>query len=486
MYRPLTHLTFRALAPALFVAVALALPSTLLAQERIRKSIDELTAQELTDFLHATAKLREKSTSDPTVDYSYAHMAGLHNLRQLFDGACEHWNYRFLAWHRALLYNYEDALRASDPPRTAAVTIPYWNWTAAPTGQRYPVAFENDADGAKAHYGETIAPELLSVLFRSTRNAEPSSALYPWMEIAHIAKPESESESESERTTAFLGGEATHGALETPPHDEMHGFMGGDLAGTGTAANDPIFWSFHAFVDLVWWWRQQEIADTVPCASCRLNGMPARTAVGTDGPVRVEDVTESVEQLGVRYAFTAPERSALQTEYRGRRLSTRLPWHAAKALEQPDVVREFVTTAQATDESVFVVDLVGVRIPTMLAYMALVFVHPSDVAFAQGEVEFRDRYLVGHFGQWANGHDLNSGDTEPTREFPIVVDPNVYPDLAVEPGAQLSVTVAIHIMGTNDSELRETMAEGQGSLRSSALDILEQETAIAGVAETVR
>ena len=480
------------------MTIALILPSTLSAQDRLRKSIDDLTAQELEDFLHATMKLREKGTNDPTVNYSYAHMARLHNIPGLFDGGCEHWNHRFLAWHRALLYNYEDALRASDPPRTTDVTIPYWNWTETPTGRRYPVAFENDAAGVKAHYGKAIDSELLTVLFRSARNSQASQPIYPWTYIAEIAKPEQEQEQERDvdpdadsdptpdTTTAFLGSESDHGALENPPHDVMHGFMGGALDNTSTAANDPIFWSFHAFVDLVWWWRQQEIADTVPCADCMLQGMPAQTAAGTAGPIRVEDVTDSTGQLGVEYEFRPPGIPAIRSQLPARTLSARLPWLAAKALERPDVLRQFLTTAPPRADSEFVIELVGVRIPTVLAYVALVFVHPSEVDFAQGSVEFRDRYLVGHFGQWANGHELNSGDVRTTREFRIAVDRDTYPELADSPGAQLSVTVAVYVMSTDDPELRAAIAEDGAGLRSSALDILDRETAMVGVAEVSR
>ena len=184
-------------------------PNSLVGQEaRIRKSIDALSATELANFLHATQKVQEKSSSDPTVNYSYAHMAGLHNIPMLFEGACEHWNYRFFAWHRALLFNYEDALRASDPPRTAQVTLPYWDWTLPPSGLRYPVVFENNPDGVNALYGEAGNLELLGVLFSTVRNSEASDPMYPWKYIVAIAK---EKESET-----FLGGGSPSWRARTP------------------------------------------------------------------------------------------------------------------------------------------------------------------------------------------------------------------------------------------------------------------------------
>ena len=329
----------------LILGMVVVLPTETQAQEmRVRKSIDMLTAEELENYIHAVKKIQEISTDDPRVQFSYAHMAGLHNYPHLFENACEHWNYRFFAWHRALLFNYEDALRASDPPRTSEVTIPYWNWTVNPSGKRYPVAFENDADAVQAYYKRRIDSALLQTLFNSRRNSTPTNQpVYPWSAIAEIAR--------TTKSEEFLGKESDHGNLENPPHDVMHGFIGGDLSFTSTAANDPIFWSFHAFVDLVWRWRQQLLtADTIQCGDCPLNGMRSDTASSTNGPTVVNDVTDSPVQLGVTYEFVSPTVQATVVETNNQRLSTRLPWHAAKALENPDVLRQFEIKVPTTDE----------------------------------------------------------------------------------------------------------------------------------------
>ena len=447
-------------------------------ETRVRKSIDKLTAGELTDYIHAVKKLQEKSTKDPSVQFSYAHMAGLHNIPNLFKGACEHWNYRFLAWHRALLLNYEDALRASDPPRTSKVTIPYWNWTVEPSGQCYPVAFENNAIAVEDHYKRRVDPAYLQILFKSNRGSSECGPIYDWSNIDGIAREHG--------PETFLGTEFDHGALENPPHDEMHGVIGGDLVHANTAANDPIFWSFHAFVDLIWWYRQREITDIVQCGDCSLNGMKAKTAGRTNGPTLVSDVTDSLAQLGVTYEFAQAPLQTMATETRNQRLSTRLPWHAAKALEKPHVLRQFKTKIPATDDSVFVVQLVRVQIPTTLAYIALVFVHPSNVPFAQGSLEFRDRYLVGHFGQWANLHVAHMADVPTTRNFRVDVDRDIYPELLLKTGTHLTVSVAIHVLATDNAELRSTMAAGVANAGTNVAAIIERETAVGAVIGTVK
>ena len=64
------------------------------------------------------------------------------NQASIHQNHCPHQNWWFLPWHRAHLFMFEEALRRSDPPRTANVTVPYWDWSALPSGKRYPKAFE--------------------------------------------------------------------------------------------------------------------------------------------------------------------------------------------------------------------------------------------------------------------------------------------------------------------------------------------------------
>ena len=459
--------------------IGIALPTDLMAQEiRIRKAIDDLTADELETYIYAVKKIQEISITDPTVEFSYAHMAGLHNIPTLFAGACEHWNHRFFAWHRALLLNYEDALRASDPPRTSKVTIPYWNWTIEASGHRYPVAFENNSNAVAKHYKKSIDPTLLQVLFRHNRNDEMSSPMYTWSYITEIALAQSSEE--------FLGSKMNHGELENPAHDSMHAFIGGDLVSTATAANDPIFWSFHTFIDLVWWWRQEKITDAVLCSHCSLNGMRTETASSTNGPTLVSDVTDSLHQLSVTYDFAQPTLQVMGVETSSRRLSKRLPWHAAKSLEKPDVLQQFAIRIPATGNSVFVVQMKDVQIPTTLAYIALVFVHPSDVPFAQGSVEFRDRYFVGHFGQWANSHAAHMEGAPATRDFRVEVDRNLYPELLLETGTQLTVSVLIFIPAINNTEPLPSEVMGATSAGTNVSTIIKRETAIGSVVGIVQ
>jgi len=416
----------------ILVALCWAITSTYAADPRVRKSIDDLTADELEAYIHAVQKIREKSITDPFVQFSYAHMAGLHNIPALFNGACMHHSYHFLAWHRAHLINYEDALRASDPPRTANVTIPYWNWAKKPTGKRYPVAFENDAAAVATHYGRRIDPSLLSVLANSMRNSDESLPWFPWSEVSEYAQRAS---------AAFLGTAADGSDFEKDIHDTMHGFVGGALCCPSSASDDVIFWSFHSFFDLVWWWRQQSINDTIPCQNCTLNGMRPQTALRQDGPTMVKDVTKAEEQLGFTYQFT-PE-PPLPVAIAPRSYSERLPVLANLALRKPDLVRAFEIAPPRPAAGKFILAVEQVAAPIDVAYIAFVYVHPKAQPFDAADVNFRNNYLVGHVSRWASSHAREGHPDD--REYLIPVDLSAYPALSAAGNAPLTVTIAIHV-----------------------------------------
>ena len=77
----------------------------------------------------------------------------------------------------------------------------------------------------------------------------------------------------------------THGAIETQPHDWVHGLVGGGLSpqepglmsDPDTAGLDPIFWLHHANIDRLWEvWRQNPGTHVDPSKANWING-PAST-----------------------------------------------------------------------------------------------------------------------------------------------------------------------------------------------------------------
>ncbi|MCP3406172.1 tyrosinase family protein [Bradyrhizobium sp. CCGB01] len=415
----------------LSASIALLLVASLAhaADLRTRKSIDDLSADELETYIHAVKQVRDKSIADPLVQFSYAHMAGLHNIPALFSGACMHHTYNFWAWHRAHLINYEDALRASDPPRTANVMVPYWDWTKKPSGKRFPVVFENDTAAVTAHYGRPIDPALLTILSSPQRNSAPSQSWFPWPVVSTAART---------GTASFLGTASDGGDFEKDIHDAMHGFVGGALCCPSSAADDVIFWSFHTFFDVVWWWRQQSITDVPPCEDCVLNGMAPQTALRPDGPTMAKNVTNAAAQLGYTYQFT-PDAApvVLASTY-----SDRLPVLAELSLQKPALVREFSVNAPASTSGKIAVALQQVAAPADIAYMAFVYVYPRGAAFTPADAQFRNRYLVGHVARWPSQH-AQAGHAD-SSDYLISVDLASYPAVQAAANGPLTVSVAIH------------------------------------------
>ena len=88
--------------------------------------------------------------------------------------------------------------------------------------------------------------------------------------------------------TGFAHGGRTHGAIETQPHDWVHGLVGGGLSpqqpglmsDPDTAGLDPIFWLHHANIDRLWEvWRQNPATHVDP--SRRTGSMGPRRPADT-------------------------------------------------------------------------------------------------------------------------------------------------------------------------------------------------------------
>src|SRR5262249_30646604 len=135
----------------------------------VRKNIDCLTAQELSNLEHAFKVLQDRSAANPSDPKGYDYQVRIHRL------SCAHNTELIWPWHRAFLYYFEDLLRAADPDHpetpTRDVTLPYWDWTKPPSGSvGYPSAYENPT----------------SPLFHNGRNTWGTSAPPPLFTNADI------------------------------------------------------------------------------------------------------------------------------------------------------------------------------------------------------------------------------------------------------------------------------------------------------------
>lgn len=408
-------------AAALVLALAPAQPAG--AEERVRRNIDDLTPQQLADYRHAVERMKEISRHDPASKDGYLYFADLHNE---FDvGPCEHRSDTFLPWHRAHLLEFEDALRRSDPPRTAGVTLPYWDWSRLPSGVRYPQAFEDPSSvlyckdaGCKPRFTTAICkpggPSPCDPLPWPRRYLDANVLSAPgWLGIGEKnfgGVSDGKLECRQRRRSGY-------GALEQPVHNKMHStYVGGLMYEDTTAAGDPIFWSFHAYIDLLFdTWQQGSGHAVDTCLDCKLCGLFKKD--GT--PWTVRD-TLGTGALGYRYEYVPAAVPPLVTAESvegpfvpfpaaGMALSGRLPVELLRT-------REIVVPE--TVEGPVELRLAGVPIPSGFSYDGDVYLYPAGEEFTPRDPDFRDRYMVDLYSIWQSSHAHH----EESLETEILID----------------------------------------------------------------
>jgi hypothetical protein len=415
-------------AAGLLVALAAAVVAAPAAADpRVRRNIDDLAPDELADYLHAMARLKEISRQNPSSKDGYTYLAELHNE---FDvGPCEHMSDTFLSWHRAHLLEFEDALRRSDPPRTANVTVPYWDWSELPSGQRYAKAFEDPQSVLHARGRFT------GRICRSP--GEPDCQELPWPRSYLDAEVLSAA---GWRGTGkrYFGGVSDdkvdcrprrrtgYGAPEQPSHNDMHSnYIGGLMRSPDTAAEDPIFWSFHAYFDLLfdqWQGTTGHAVDT--CLDCQLCGLLKK-----DGKPWTVTNALSTAALGYRYEYgprVSPPVLGMAASVGGEEGEARFfpPLPAAgMALSgrlPADVLRTREIVVPETVEGPVVLRLDGVPRPATFSYNGDVYLYPKGEDFLPRDEVFRRRFLIDVYSIWQSHHD--HGDGGESDETEIVID----------------------------------------------------------------
>ena len=352
---------------------------------RVRKNIDTLPAQELDCYLHAMKIMMDRSRTNPGVRNSYAYFAAMHNTPNLFRGACVHGNHLFIPWHRAHLYYFEQQLRATDPSHptlsTKDVTIPYWDWSQKPSGSRYPKTFEDTN----------------SILFDETRNADPAEPMFPWSGLREDVLVLGYS--------AFAGQPVFgSGSVESPAHNDMHSvYVGGPMANPRTASNDPIYWSFHCFIDALWWYRQKVgKADQITgleLAFVAMNDEP-------DGAKKVSEVVSTDNSLGYTYDFDPPAAQPAAVAGVASPVVRKYPGVADRSLKPARLVQTFDWAVTTAADGSGRLQLAGIRVSCRLSYSAYVYAYPRSVEFRPADPAFRNAYLVHYFSVWIANSEL--------------------------------------------------------------------------------
>jgi tyrosinase len=207
---------------------------------RTRLGVHNLNAAQVADFRNAYSQMQAISDNR-----GYQYFAGLHGVPNWY---CWHHQQNarsaqqmqlFPVWHRAYLYNFEMAMR----DRVPGVTLPWWDWTLRPPRQSgLPQIFTDRTVGAQPNPLLSFRINLPSTrppLVRSTRRQPGRPNDLP-----------TQADVDDVLSRTDWGDFAD--ALENV-HDQVHGWVGGDMGIVASAAFDPIFWSHHSMIDRIYW-----------------------------------------------------------------------------------------------------------------------------------------------------------------------------------------------------------------------------------------
>jgi hypothetical protein len=270
-------------------------------------------------YAQAVADMQSRPTNDPT---SWTFQAGMHGSYSAPPpGAawnqCQHASWFFLSWHRMYLYWFERIVRASVIKLLGHShkhwALPYWNYSKGFPSNTLPPAFRQpNLPGG--------APNALYVPDPG-RNTFPAPGINGGAQVPPSATDFSGAFAYTNFTPppppGFGGGKhapihfgTATGALESVPHNVIHGLVGGSglMGDPNRAAQDPIFWLHHANIDRLWsHWLESGGGRTDPSDPTWLT--PSFTfydETGATVTMTSQDVLDTVHQLEYRYEDEPP------------------------------------------------------------------------------------------------------------------------------------------------------------------------------------
>ncbi|KAJ3346644.1 hypothetical protein HDU91_006982 [Kappamyces sp. JEL0680] len=220
------------------------------------KELRELTATEQANYFAAIKCLRAKNSKlnldgaktlweDMVVVHSRA-ASQIHNTAQ------------FLPWHRSFLAIFDNFMKTECGYTGPGV---YWDWTVdsqAPDQSPIWQTMGNNAHGC------------VSIPAVGALNSNVPTQLHPANDrcvkrdfvAADGSSPAMLGSAYSPQAITYLSTLTTYDsfrrALESGPHNNVHGGVGGDMGYTTSSPNDPIFFMHHRNIDRLWWKWQQD------------------------------------------------------------------------------------------------------------------------------------------------------------------------------------------------------------------------------------
>ncbi len=252
-----------------------------------RKNIATLAADdpELKLLKDAVGILRKRSEKWPLDPAGWSENGALHTK---FCATIEftyqvHYSWYVWPWHRAYLWTLEKKLQhAVQEPQLA---LHYWDWTKNP--------------GIPSQYqgGES------NPLYNDTRLVKPNDVIpFDFMNLGAAFR--------AKKFTTFGGypfpyqghGPQIDGIAEQSFHNNIHNWIGGEMAGFVAAGYDPIFYGHHGNCDRFWKaWLDADEAHKNPDASEWLEKVFYFTdEKGKPIEIKIKDIIDT-ERLGYRF-----------------------------------------------------------------------------------------------------------------------------------------------------------------------------------------
>jgi tyrosinase len=229
-----------------------------------------------------------------------------------FRGQCQHNSWYFLPWHRWYLFYFEQIVRSllvdiDEVPAEVAESwaLPYWNYARTGAGRLPP---------------EFAAPRLWdgrrrNPLFDPTRSPAVNARtarLDPRQTVPGVRVLRQPFSSTSPGVATFGGTAsgwhhfrepgAVAGGIETTPHNDVHGFVGGNMWRFAEAGLDPVFWLHHCNIDRYWEVRGHA---TDPSGWAAVS-FDFRDAEGAARTVDADGCVDTAGQLGYVYDDVTP------------------------------------------------------------------------------------------------------------------------------------------------------------------------------------
>ncbi len=240
---------------------------------------DSSTLQTLRDSI---AEMKARSDRNPLDPLGWHLYGGTHSIFCATNAfrMQVHYGWFFLPWHRAFLSNLEQKIRRLSG--NGRFALPYWDWTRQARPPQAYFGKDNPLNDSTRVYGpDEDLPADFTELGPAMRGPG-------FGHFAGLSRDPARSQ--------------TEGTLEQGAHNNVHNWIGGNMASFDGAGFDPIFSAHHGNIDRLWEaWRTASPTGRDPTdPAWRDQLFPFYAASGEVEQIRVGDMLDT-RKLGYVY-----------------------------------------------------------------------------------------------------------------------------------------------------------------------------------------